>query len=54
MKNDSGTAFNNAKVKLMAGDVNKVQPQPQPQSVTALKSLGKASDMFGFLTTSPL
>ena len=31
MKNDSGTAFQNAKVKLMAGDVNKVQPQ-QPQS----------------------
>jgi len=28
MKNDSGTAFQNAKVKLMAGDVNKVQPQP--------------------------
>ena len=28
-KNDSGTTFKQAKVKLMAGDVNKVQP-PQP------------------------
>ena len=31
MKNDSGTGFQNAKIKLMAGDVNKVQP-PQPQA----------------------
>ena len=32
MKNDSGTGFKDAKIKLMAGDVNKVQPhQPHPQ-----------------------
>ncbi len=31
MKNDSGTGFKDAKIKLMAGDVNKVQP-PQPQA----------------------
>ncbi len=29
MKNDSGTAFNEARIKLMAGDVNKVQPEEQ-------------------------
>ena len=28
MKNLSGKTFSNAKVKLMAGDVNKIQPQP--------------------------
>jgi hypothetical protein len=28
MKNGSGATFTNAKIKLMAGDVNKVQPQP--------------------------
>ena len=32
MKNDSGTGFKDAKIKLMAGDVNKVQShQPHPQ-----------------------
>ena len=29
MKNESGAAFQNAKIKLMAGDVNKLQPAPQ-------------------------
>jgi hypothetical protein len=28
LKNESGKAFENAKIKLMAGDVNKIQPQP--------------------------
>ena len=36
MKNDSGTAFQNAKIKLMAGDVNKVQPpQPVPRAMAS-------------------
>ena len=38
MKNDSGTAFQNAKIKLMAGDVNKVQPQP-----AAMRTMAKAA-----------
>lgn len=29
MNNQSGKTFENAKIKLMAGDVNKIQPQPQ-------------------------
>jgi hypothetical protein len=34
MKNDSGTGFKDAKIKLMAGDVNKVQPQqPRPMAM---------------------
>ena len=36
MKNDSGTGFKDAKIKLMAGDVNKVQPQqPRPMAMAA-------------------
>ena len=34
MRNDSGTGFQNAKIKLMAGDVNKVQP---PQAMSGMK-----------------
>jgi hypothetical protein len=30
MKNNSGKSFTNATVKLMAGDVNKIQPQTRP------------------------
>ena len=30
LKNDSGKTFENAKIKLMAGDVNKVQPPARP------------------------
>jgi hypothetical protein len=39
MKNDSGSAFTNAKVKLMAGDVNKVQPQRQEVMRFAAKAM---------------
>ena len=39
MKNDSGTGFKEAKIKLMAGDVNKVQ-QPQPMNARfAMKAM---------------
>ncbi len=41
MKNDSGTAFQNAKIKLMAGDVNKVQP-PQAPRAYAMKAMADA------------
>ncbi len=30
MKNESGKTFQNATIKLLAGDVNKIQPQPRP------------------------
>ena len=30
MKNESGKTFENAKIKLLAGDVNKIQPQNRP------------------------
>ena len=30
MNNNSGKTFTNAKIKLMAGDVNKIQPQNRP------------------------
>ena len=43
MKNDSGTAFQNAKIKLMAGDVNKVQP-PQPVPMRAMAKAAFAMD----------
>jgi len=31
MKNESGKTFRDAKIKLMAGDVNKIQPQNMPR-----------------------
>jgi len=33
MKNESGATFQNAKIKLMAGNVNKVQPAPEPMAI---------------------
>lgn len=41
-KNNSGTTFKQAKVKLMAGDVNKVQPQPRamPMALRAVAGIG--------------
>lgn len=43
MKNESGKTFENAKIKLMAGDVNKIQPPQAPyRMVTALA--GRAMD----------
>jgi hypothetical protein len=35
MKNDSGTGFKDARIKLMAGDVNKVQPQREQRALFA-------------------
>jgi hypothetical protein len=35
MKNDSGTGFKDARIKLMAGDVNKVQPQREQRAMFA-------------------
>lgn len=39
MKNESGATFTNAKIKLMAGDVNKVQPQAMRISESAIDAL---------------
>ncbi len=36
MNNQSGKTFENARIKLMAGDVNKIQPQNRYRMVTAL------------------
>jgi hypothetical protein len=40
--NQSGTAFKQAKVKLMAGDVNKVQPQPEGMARRGLANMAMA------------
>ncbi len=37
MHNNSGKTFENAKIKLMAGDVNKIQP-PQPRTFALMRS----------------
>ena len=42
-RNQSGTSFQQAKVKLMAGDVNKVQP-PAPESRMRMKGMAMAAD----------
>jgi len=44
MSNQSGKAFDNAHIKLMAGDVNKIQ-QPEYQARGGLYAAAKAADM---------
>src|SRR5665213_843547 len=36
MQNNSGKTFENAKIKLMAGDVNKIQPQNRPMFIRTM------------------
>jgi len=45
MKNESGKTFENAKIQLMAGDVNKIQP-PQPRAYyrMAMAAAGSVAD----------
>lgn len=43
--NQSGTAFNQAKVKLMAGDVNKVQPPVEGLARRGMAKMAMAADM---------
>ena len=50
MKNDSGTAFQNAKIKLMAGDVNKVQPPQAPRAYAMKAMAGAAMDAAPVVT----
>ncbi len=40
MKNGSGKTFENAKIKLLAGDVNKIQPQNRPMMMRAMSGFG--------------
>ena len=47
MKNESGKTFENAKIKLLAGDVNKIQPQNMPLSRTRMVKAAMAYDMPG-------
>jgi len=44
INNQTGKAFENAKIKLMAGDVNKVQP-PAPRRMMALTGAAPAAEM---------
>lgn len=46
MKNESGKAFENAKIKLLAGDVNKIQPQRGTYGM-AVRKAAMAFDMAG-------
>jgi hypothetical protein len=39
MNNNSGKTFENAKIKLMAGDVNKIQPQNRPMAFGAMRAM---------------
>jgi hypothetical protein len=39
MNNNSGKTFENAKIKLMAGDVNKIQPQNRPVFAPAARAM---------------
>jgi len=48
LNNNSGTAYQNAQVKLIAGDVNRVQPQAVPRAETQeLAFAGAAADDAG-------
>ncbi len=48
MKNESGKTFENAKIKLLAGDVNKIQPQQNEwQGRLKVRALGMAMDATG-------
>jgi len=49
MENNSGTAFQNARIKLMAGDVNKVQPAAPMAAMKAMA--GKDFDFLGRTVT---
>ena len=46
MNNNSGKTFENAKIKLMAGDVNKIQPMPaaMPMGAVRMKAMNMAMD----------
>jgi hypothetical protein len=45
MNNESGKNFSNATIRLMAGDVNKIQPQPQFMNRAVTMALSNAAAM---------
>ncbi|HEV2234415.1 MAG TPA: DUF4139 domain-containing protein [Terriglobia bacterium] len=45
--NQTGKTFDNAQIKLMAGDVSKIQPQNGPGAVTQWMAMGVAGGMVG-------
>lgn len=47
MNNNSGKTFENAKIKLMAGDVNKIQPQMNRPMFARLAGMAMAADESG-------
>ncbi len=50
LTNNAGTNFNNARLKLVAGDVNQIQPQMDPFAVPAMSSM----DVFGMSEPEPV
>ncbi len=50
IKNESGKTFKDARVKLMAGDVNKIQPQAPMPVAYAAKSMAMRSEMAPAVT----
>lgn len=46
--NQSGTAYENAKLKLVAGDVQRAQPRPQPASAPMVREMAAAKSEAGF------
>ena len=46
--NQSGATFKDARLKLVAGDVNRVQPQPQAEGFETMRMVSKAVEAPGF------
>jgi hypothetical protein len=51
LQNDSGKTFENAKIKLMAGDVNKIQPQDQFRYFAASEALEQRAQKMAPVVT---
>src|SRR5204862_6158378 len=48
--NQSGKTFDHAKIKLMAGDVNKVQPQRRAYGMARMKTMAMADESAAAVT----
>src|SRR5436305_13893345 len=48
LSNNSGTAFHNARLQLVAGDLNRVPLARAPGAVTELKAMGRSGDVAQF------
>jgi hypothetical protein len=52
VKNESGATYTDAKLKLVAGDVRRVQPQPRPQMMYARAAMLAGGNEAGFAEKS--